>query len=441
MATYFVASGGSNTSPYDTWAKAATSLATALAAATTDGDIVVIQYNAVPSTDAELAADTSYIPAAEILIVSASNDGGSSWTPTEMGTANWIGNSTTNRTISLSGSDREYQIWGVTFRTAGATTDSINIGSTSGTAPFLENCYLWSGNTSTSSVIALTVDGRAYAHLRNCTFRFGATAQSLAIGSTAILENCTISSDGSTPSVLFSSPGPTPTNVKCVGCDFSLVTGTLVGNIAGPVVVEFERCVFGSGVTVLATQSLNPTKASAKAWVFDCSSGDTHGLFGYYDALGSCISDTGIYFTAGAAAQSWKIVTTANAHFQTPFFAPWIDLYNTGTSAITPYFEILRDGSSTAYQNDEVWAEFSAKVTSASTKASFYNDRKTLTATAENQAAGAGLSSWTGENATSWSGKCDSGSSLTPAENGYVRGRLVVGEPSITVYLDPQIRT
>ena len=51
MATYFISNGGSNTSPYDTWAKAATTIQTALTAASTDGDIVVLQYNNIPTTD------------------------------------------------------------------------------------------------------------------------------------------------------------------------------------------------------------------------------------------------------------------------------------------------------------------------------------------------------------------------------------------------------
>jgi hypothetical protein len=64
----------------------------------------------------------------------------------------------------------------------------------------------------------------------------------------------------------------------------------------------------------------------------------------------------------------------------------------------------------------------------------------TLLGTPANQATGAGAGSWTGENATAWFGKCDSGAAITPAEVGEIIGRLVVGEPSITVYLDPQIR-
>ena len=118
MTTYFVASGGSNTSPYDTWAKAATSLQTALTAATSAGDIVVVQCNAVPSGDAELSADTTYTVAGDVFVVSASNDGGSAWTPSWMGTGSWIGNSTTNRSITLAGADTSSYWYGVTFRTA-----------------------------------------------------------------------------------------------------------------------------------------------------------------------------------------------------------------------------------------------------------------------------------------------------------------------------------
>jgi hypothetical protein len=60
--------------------------------------------------------------------------------------------------------------------------------------------------------------------------------------------------------------------------------------------------------------------------------------------------------------------------------------------------------------------------------------------TAANQDAGAlAAGDWTGENATAWFGKLSSGS-ITPAEIGPLYGRVVVGEPSLTVYFDPQIR-
>lgn len=445
MATRFVASGGSNTSPYETWAKAATSLATALAASTATGDIIVIQHDAVPSGDAELSADTTYTFAGNVALISASNDGGSDYTPVTMGTSTWIGNSTTFRGITLAGGFRVY-ILGVTFRTAGATADVIAINTTTGGEFLLENCYLWEGNSATGGRIDFhTTNGsvESYTRLVNCTLRFGNTAQMLSPGSgTLDLVGCTISSAGSAPSTLFGGSVGASSTVNFHACDLSHITGTLVGNQTnGQKTVRFTQCVLGSGVVLMGTQSTYGNRSQAQVYAFDCASGDTHTFFGYYDGLGSVVSDTSIYFTAGAAAQSWKIVTTANASYQVPFLTPPISMYNSATSAVTPYLEILRDGSATAYQDDQVWLELTAKTTSGFPLATVYADKRAFTASAADQAAGAGLGSWTGEAGTAWSGKIDSGASLTPAEVGDFTARIAVGAASATVYVDPQIRT
>lgn len=446
MATYFVANGGSNTSPYDTWAKAATSLATALAAASSAGDVVVIQYNAVPSGDAEVAVDTTYTFASHVSLISASNDGGSAFTPTPMGASNWIGNSTTNRYVRLAGSDLRVLVYGLTLRVAGSTLDQVFPSQSAGSHMELEDCLLWHSGTATGSVIVLGISN-AYLKLENCTLRFGATSQIVEVAGEVECNGLAISASGSTPTQLLT-VGASSARARFTGCDLSLITGTLIGNISAPASFWFDRCKLGSGVVVLGTQSGNPNLASAHAWVSDCSSGDTHLTFGYHDALGSLTSETGIYCTASPATDSvsWKIATTANASYRTPFMTPWVDLYHTGTSAITPRFEILRDGSTSAYTDAEVWAEFAAKTTSGFTQASFFSDRQALAAYAagtagSSQAAGAGLGSWTGEGGSAWSGKVDSGASLTPAETGYLSGRVAVAAASATVYVDPVIRT
>lgn len=447
MATYFVASGGSATAPYDTWAKAATSLQTALTAASGGADTVVVQYNAVPSGDAELAADVDYTTAAKVRIVSASNDGGSAYTPTPMGTANWIGNSTTNRRVGFTlGADHVVMMSGLTLRTSGsATADDIRLNIANGASLEMEDCYLWHGNSNASSAIIIGGNSAAETvRLTNTTLRFSNAAHTINIGCTVDLVGCTVSSAGTAPSVLVSSTYGAISHARFLGCDLSFVTGTLVGNVGHAVDIYFDRCKLGSGVVVLATQTSNPTRASARVFVSDCHSGDTHIFSGYYDALGSAITDTGIYYTSGDAAQSLKIVTTANASYNMPFQAQWIDAYNTATASITPYIEILRDLSATAYKDDEVWAEFVAKTTANVTLGTLYADRCTLatklTGSPANQAAGAGTGSWTGENATAWSGKCDSGAAFTPTEVGYISGRICVGAPSITVYVDPTLR-
>lgn len=446
MATLFVASGGSATAPYDTWAKASTSLQTALSAATA-GDTVVIQYDGVPSTDSALSADTTYTFPNGIWLVSASNDGGSAYTPTAMGTANYIGHSSSNRSITLSpGSNKsKVFIYGLTFRTAGSTADSILIGTqaNAGGTFVLDNCYLWHGNTSTSSRIA--VQPASHAELRDCTLRFGSTSQWFEVAGHAEMVNCTVTSAGSIPSSLFMVGAG---SVNATGCDFSQVTGNLVGDsssIGHNCIVRLERCKLGSGVSYMAAQT-NVQGRRPEIWILDCHSGDTHMQFAYANGRGTLTLDTAIYFTSGAAALSWKVVTTSYCNSRTPFQTPFVDLYHAAASAITPYFEILRDGSATAYKDSEVWAEFSVKDQSGFTQSTTKTDRVVLATfvsagAGSDQAAGAGLGSWTGEGGTAWSGKIDSGSSFTPAEIGYIRGRMNFGVASATIYMDPQIRT
>lgn len=445
MADYFVASGGSNTAPYDTWAKAATSLATALAAATADNDRVIIQYNGVPTGDAELAADTTYTFAGNIALIASTNSGTSTVTPTAMGSANWIGNSTTNRGITLAGAFRVH-IYGITLRVSGTLSDDILLGGTDGAHYEFDACRIWQGNTSTAADIHLGLDGQinTFLKLSNTEFVMGATGATGVTIRCCNLEmiNCTYS--GSIPSVLFQGANRGGLH-KFYGCDFSTITGSLFNHsVAQPVTFILETCKLGSGSSVFASTPSPANKGSAVAWLFDCAVGDEHYHLQYHDAFGTLTVDTAIYANDGAQYDgtnrcSWKIVTTANCSYYTPFVSPWFDVYHSGTAAKTPSIEILRDGSATAYQNDEVWGEWAYKGTTGSTKTTMVNDRKALEAAAANQDAGVGTSGWTGENATAWSGKL-AGASITPAEIGHIRGRVLVGEPSITVYVDPQTR-
>jgi len=448
MATYFYDKDGNNSDGL-TWAKAFTTFAGALAAASGGTDIVVVNKAGVADADEELSIDTLFATANSVSIISATKDDtGTAYTPSAMGTDYWIGNSTTNRRVALNGgADDRVFCYGLTFRTSGSTGDFMGLNYLNAGADCTwSSCYFWHGNSDAGSHIQIGYGNSQtpYNEFEDCTFVFGATGQSLSISGIAEFYNCTFAPAGTVPTALVL-PADLCKNVLFSGCDLSYLTSkTLVPNTAFTGKVVLERCKLAASLTILASQTSNPTRFSPQVYVYDCNAGDTHLQFGYYDALGYAISETGIYYTSGAAAQSWKIVTTANCSFYMPFETPWIDLYHTGTSAITPYFEIVRSGSATAYQNDEIWAEFTAKTTSGSTKASgVISDRKDIdggTAAAD-QAAGAGTGSWTGENATSWSGKIDSGSALTPAVTGYIRGRICVGEPSITVYIDPEIRT
>lgn len=448
MATYFVASGGSNTAPYDTWATAATSLGTALAAATSAGDIIAIQYDGVPATDSALAADTTYAFAADnVCLIASTNSGTSTITPTAMGTANWIGNSTTNRSIAFVAVNRKVYMYGLTLRTAGATADVIQIGGAAdGMHAELEDCYFWQGNTAGSGHIVFGRSGgdaNTFVKLRNCTLRFAGASQQCRVGAKLQIEGGSLSSAGTAPtSLFFFNNDGGGAEVSCEGFDLTHLTGNMVGDATfQSATVRLSRCKLGVFPPTIAAQTVN-NRGSAEVFVFDCATGDTHGLMAHVNAFGTTSSDTGIYFTSGSAAQSWKITTTSVATYYTPYESPWFGYYNTGTSAITPYVEIARDVSSTPYQDEEVWMDVAAKVTSGSTNSTIYSSRMALMGSPVDIPAGAGTGSWSpGGGSPDWSGKLELASSITPAEAGHISARIVVGEPLITVYADPQIRT
>jgi hypothetical protein len=438
MANVFCSSTGTNTAPYETWAKAATTFATAIGA-TSAGDIVAVDATNPP---ADIAANTTWTFVSDCTVVASTNSGTSTITPTTMGTSTWLGNSTTSYSLTLAGAFK-VRVVGLTFRIAGTSNVSMVFNNTSGGQFDLDDCYFWLGTTgSNAAAIRLgssSSNNRSATIARNCTFRFGNALNVLSMHGGAEIIGGSISTAGSAPTVLLQG-GNSQQSAQLTGVDLSHVTGSLVGNhTSGPVDYRFINCrLSGSLENVLATQTA-ANKSGARAWVHDCSSGDTHVLLGYYDALGSCVSDTAIYLTAGAAAQSWRITTTANSTVDAPFLTPWIDLYHTGTSSITPTVQVARDGSTTAYTDAQLWAEFTAKTTSNSTIVTRYADRVAVAGTPANQATGVGTGSWTGLSGTAWSGALDTGSAITPAEAGHISARVAFGPASSTVYLNPAI--
>ena len=243
------------------------------------------------------------------------------------------------------------------------------------------------------------------------------------------------------------------------GCDFSHVgSGTMVADqiTQGTAVFSFVNCKLGLNVTMMAAPTTVLNKGQTTVWAFNCaldnddSSYDEHFHLYHGDAFGETYVTEDVYLSdgpsndGGTTKVSWQIVTRANnCSFYTPYVSPWSDKRHTGTSQIAPYFEALRSGSTTKYQDDEVWAEFSAQATNGTTQASFVNDRTTVwpLSPSYQTASSKGAGDWTGEDATNNAYMKLGEQNITPAEIGYLRGRVIVGEPNITVYVCPKIRT
>ncbi len=459
MATYYVSSAGDNTTGA-AWETAYTSLQTALTAATSGTDIVLIDKAAIPSADGAVSADKTWThPSLGVSVFSVTNDGAPglySYSP--MNDSTYLG-STGAFELTLSGNCRYY---GVTWRVGGTANDNIRGNADSGSRYF-EDCTFWLGSTSVAPRIDLTGssanDKNNHTSVNNCVFRFANSSQRIRVGADTniTITNSRLHSSGTAVTGVFATDASGSGYTVCDSCDFSntTTTATIVPSAAGNGVnrFTFNNCKVSTAISWLGTQV--PTNlASNDVFVFNSgngtTSGDTHYQFEYHNALGSCVAVTGVAVSSSSGAKydgtnavSWQITTTANCSFYSPFITPWIDKYHSGTSAITPSLEICNSAASApAYYDDEVWAEFRYQGTTGENLGVVVSDRMSILGSRAAQTTGElSGSDWSGENATSWYGKLHYSPTLTPLEIGMLSARVCVGVPSSVVYVDPVIRT
>lgn len=401
----------------------------------------------------ELTATSAFTFACPVVSV----DKDASNAPSAMGIGGWLGSSgATSYGLDIDGCP---YMFGVTLRVA-ANNTNVGLGflRNDGAAGTAEECYFWLGSTHASARIrtAHFQDAQIFSRLVNCTYRFGNVAQKIASSGKVIIEGGSISSAGSalTGTVFMIGQGADPggATVEVEGLDMTACGScTLVdSSVFAAGSVWFTHCVLPTTYAILSAPTTWNNRSEVDVYINDCSSGTVEKIFAHANNLGSTVStaDDTIYRTAGAAARAWKITTTAYATFLNPYQTPWLDYYNTTLSAITPYIGALRDGSTTPYTKAEVWAEYMYKATSGSDKTTLVSDRQTLSAyfagtTAADNAADGVYTDWTGSTSADDVIKMTSGSAITPAENGHIRGRICVGLASIAgvLYADPQIRT
>jgi len=447
MATYLVWSGGNNSSGTEAsgWANAYQAYGSAVTAAGTSGDIIKVHK----AHTEDLAADTTYTFTANVNTICVDKD--ASDAPAVM--TGYIGHATLNRFITIAGAFKLY-FYGLLLQIAGTAADDFTLSGTDGQSCIYESCTFKFTNNQGGSDVNLggvTPGGvNVYVELKNCTLYISNAGQGFACGGGKyVLIGLTVTGSVAGPDTLFDISGLNSHDgqmLECVGCDFSnMSSDTLLSDTIVPTKVTFAQCKFGSTTTVHTALSSVTNKGGLEVWVNDCATDGTNGLFGYYNVFGNVISDTTIKLTAGAAGQSWKITTTDKCSVFTPFETPWISLYHTDTAAIEPYFEFLRnnDGTTTPYDNDEVWIDVMAKtVSSTSQQSALFTDRMTLLGTPVAQTSSAlGAGDWASESGTCAYGVIKA-PSLTPAEAGHIMARVCVGiEIAGKLHVDPQIRT
>lgn len=434
MANLYVASTGSNTAPYDTWAKAATAPLTATAAAAA-GD--TIYQHAETFT---ISADTTYTLAAGVRWI-CTNDKANE-PPQTLSTAGAIVSTTSNVDIYLHGVG--IYVYGLTFDTGGSSYSIIGVASSSSNYVIAESCNFVISNTNSASVIHIGQQSSSISETRliNCSVKLAAASQYISpTGRVYIKGGVYPDPSGTRPTVLFKTKDSCRQMVF-VGANLSGMTGGTVFTQAAAhlTTISLSQCKLGAA-------TLNGSFAGicgTEYFLYDCSSSDTQYQFAHYHYLGSTTVSASIYANNGAEYNlagdktSWVVAGNANTSRATPYYSPWFSRYNEATAAITPSIEILRNDSTTAFTDTQVWGMWSVKTAGGSPLVTLYDDYGGHLATGAAQGNGVGFAGWTGESGTAWSGKLEC-PSITPAEIGHISSRVVVAG-NYTVYVDPTIR-
>jgi len=444
MTDRYVSSAGSNTAPYGTWATAATSMAT-VAALVGAGDRTFVDstFNQTGiATTTYTFAGTATNPA---LIIST-NDlvnmppttlaAGASLTAAASGILSWAGN---------------FYMYGMSIiQGSGSGAIHMNLCLTAGNTQTYDTCTLKMQSTGAGSLFKITFTTATRCRTINCSLILPNISTASIIYNPGIWEDegSTITHTTSQPAALLASGASGSFYLQ--GTDLSDITSTIVGDsTTGTVDVSLSRCKLASGVTILGAQTTG-LGGHADVFIYDSAFGNVQYAFAHYNYFGSTVAQVsiyeneqgtgdGAYYDLAKDPIAWTITGT-NCSYATPYCSPWISVYNEGVGAVTPRFEIARDDSATAYNNDQVWAEFSTKITASVTNSTFNNSsrRALLAAAAAQPNSGKTISNWTGLSATYWLGVLQPSATITPAVIGHIMGRVCIATAD-TVYVNPKI--
>jgi hypothetical protein len=443
VATYFVSNSGSNTAPYDTEAKAATTLGVIEAIPWTNADTVKVS-----STHTEtVGASKSYVlpasPGMRILSVTFNGSG--------------TGGLAAGGTISAGVGS-----FNITFATGhgyiyGLT---INGGSTAGTGGFIalaggtnpvglvfESCNFITIATGTSTFrlgcSQAIANDDIYVKLVGCVFNFSGSnvGKSILIRSGVIeLFGCTLA--GTTVTTLFTAEAAASCSPYIRDCDFSGIAWTNLYDVSNASYVrpKLRNCRLRSGFTVTTGTYAGPGGNTIE--LIDCNSGDVNYYYFKGSYAGTILASNAVYYDAGDGTDSisWLMSSSANAKFELPLMAPEINYYNKTLSSTITTVECVNDG--TTFKDNELWQETVAKTTSGVPLGTWnLGDRA-----ADILAAGANQTtssvSWTGTGGfgAAVKQKLES-TSFTPAENGIISVNVKLAKASATVYVSPRVFT
>lgn len=456
MAVYRVKNTGDNTDG-STWAKAYTTIANALAAATADNDIIVVSSAHAGTYGAAQALNVA-TSGNHVQILCVTESGASGYSAVTTGATETITVNAAGFSILSSGSQCLY-IQGIEFicNTGSSNSNSISIASLASAISCItcKSCTFTTQGTSTSGLIQIGPTGAATAYgptvsLVDCTFKVrnaaGTTAGAILLGQGKIeIINPTITQSANKPVILFSNLGTSAGRDVLIEGNlnsYDATSGSLisVANFTGGQVV-FRNVRYS---TAVASTLVTGTYASNAFGLYfiNCSSTDTKITYEFRNRLGTITATDSIYRSGGltikGTAVSWQVVTTASCNAAEPFVTPWVMKASTGTSTVTATMEICQPSTGASYDDYELWFDLEYVSSASFPIGTVLSGRNTTPFVNINPAATWATSSvtWTGISSPI---KQNIYGSITPLEACDLMMRVCVGLASQTLYIDPVI--
>lgn len=433
MANRFVRSAATGTGSGADWTNAHVTMTAAITASTAGDTFFVADDHAETSASSISLGFKGAINAPDLIVcvdhtITSPGSG-------DLKTTAQVTTTGTAASISLNGGHA--YVYGIKFNCGtGASTQGININNSSTVKQVYDSCqFILAGTGSQSINVASGINSRTW--WTNCVVSFGATGSTMGIVNGSGFEwtntPSAVNAGATIPTTLFGGTNNSGT-ILVEGVDLSALGSgkTLVGVASTIAYFTFKDCKLGSAVTVASAPS------SALAYVIDvirCDSGNTNYRTERHLFFGDMTTETTIVRTGGATdgttGFSYKVVTTANTKFTSPFNVPPIAIWNDTTGSAKT---ITVEGIASAVpNNDEVYMDVEYLGDSASPQGSRATTGKVLLATAA--ANTASTQTWGG----ALTGKFKMAVTITPQQKGPITAYVRVPKTSATVYIDPFI--
>lgn len=427
MADIFCYHGGSNTSPYETWAKAATAFATAVTQEAAGDDIfLATDHSEAPTTITYAFSGTN---AAKSRVISTERAGSTYSRASAAQIAQTGANDTT-----ITGWVKFY---GVYFRVG----DDFIITAASTSYQFEDSTIEATGSGSTVNIGTSGVTNHVTFNGVDVDLSSASGGNGFSISTAALFSwiGGTLSFGGTPlPATLFSTP-TRASNIDIRDVDLSSLTTIIfsTSSTTAPLVGKISNCKLGVGVALYNSIGRPGTEVT----MFGCDDATGNDLYRMQRATyyGDVTQDDATYRDSGASDGttniSWKMVSNANAiEYSESLISGWISGWVNSTGSTTFTIEMLSDN--VTYQDDEIWIEIELLDDSASTQGAIFNDRMaTILSTPANQATS--TEAWTEALGTPVKQKLST--TQTVNRVGPFRARVHLAKASSTAYVDPKV--